>query len=360
MWGDITIMTTTQESNAPQTNEPAETEAFGGRLFEWMTGGSITLLIDVAHRCGLFDVAAGEPGTSKALAARAGLSERHVRELLGGLVAAEVFTYDAPKRTYTLPPAHAACLTGDGASNFAPTTAALAFSARYVDRVVDSIRHGGGIPYAQYRPDFTDLMDGSMRRVYDALLIDGYVPAVPGLHERLASGARVADIGCGTGHTTNLLASAYPASTVVGYDFAADAIDKARAEASERGLSNATFEVLDVTQLPTEPPFDVVFAFDAIHDQRDPAGVLRRACDALVPGGTFVMVDVHLSSNLEDNVGQPMAPYFFTASLFHCMQVSLAEGGTGLGTCWGWQTATSTVKSAPAGDPINAIYIGSR
>jgi len=362
-------MTTPQEPTAAP-DQQAEAEAFAGQLFDWIVGGSITLLIDVAYRSGLLDTSAQGPGTSEELAARAGLSERHVRELLGGLVSAGVIAYDPLDRTYTLPAPRAACLTGPGASNFAPTTAAIAFSSRYVERVVETLRNGGGIPYSEYRPDFTDLMDSGMRRVYDAMLVDGYVPAVSGLHERLDTGARVADIGCGTGHTTNLLAAAYPHSTFVGYDLAADAVDKAHAEAEALGFSNVHFDVLDVTELPIEPPFDVVLAFDAVHDQRDPFGVLQRAHDALSPGGLFVMIDVYLSSKLEDNVGHPMAPYLFTASLFHCLQVSLAEGGTGLGTCWGWQTATQMLEEAgfgdvdlipaPAGDPMNAIYLGVR
>ena len=237
-------------------------------------------------------------------------------------------------------------------------------------RVADTVRHGGGIPYSAYRPQFTELMDAGMRRVYDALLVDGYVPAVPGLQDVLDRGARVADLGCGTGHVDNLLAAAFPRSTFVGFDLATDALDRARVEAADLGLTNVTFEERDVRQLPTDPPFDVVFAFDSIHDQADPAGVLTRAHAALAADGLFVMIDVHVSSQPEDNVSHPMGAWLYTASLFHCMQVSLAEGGAGLGTCWGWQTASRMLEeagfrdvaviTAPAGDPMNAIFTGRR
>ncbi len=360
-------MTITQ---TPSTTDDlqAQTQAFTAQLFGWVNGAGAALLVDVAHRTGLLEAAAKGPGTSAELAARAGLSERHVRELLDGLTAAGVFTYEPGERRYTLPAAHAVCLTGTGPTNFASATAAVGFGGRYVERVVDTVRNGGGIPYAAYRPEFTEHMDQLMRRVYDALLLDGYVPAVAGLAERLQAGARVADLGCGTGHVINLLAGAYPQSSFVGYDLDDDALQRARTEADQLGLTNASFERVDVVELPVAPALDVILAFDAIHDQADPAGVLARARDALAPDGLFVMIDVYLSSNVEDNVGHPMGPWLYTASLFHCLQVSLARQGAGLGTCWGWQTASRmlgeagfsdiTVIPAPAGDPMNAIFVG--
>ncbi len=348
----------------------SEAGAFVGQLFSWINGAGAVLLIDVAHRAGLFEAAADGTGTSDELAERAGLSERHVRELLNGLTCAGIFTYSPADGRYTLPPSRRQCLSGSGPQNFAAATGFLGLAGRYVERVTETVAHGGGIPYSAYRPEFTALMDAGMRRVYDALLVDGYIPAVDGLAERLRLGARVADVGCGTGHVDNLLAAAYPESTFVGFDLAADALDRARAEASALGAANVTFEQRDVRHLPVDPPFDVVFAFDSIHDQADPAGVLARAREALHPGGMFVMIDVHMSSRLEDNIGHPMGTWMYTTSLFHCMQVSLAEDGAALGTCWGWQTATRmleeagfrdvTVLTAPAGDPINAIFVGRR
>jgi SAM-dependent methyltransferase len=212
-------------------------------------------------------------------------------------------------------------------------------------------------------------MDALGRGVLDELLVDAYLPLVPGLPERLAAGARVADVGCGTGHAIALLAAAYPASTFVGYDLAADAIARARSEAAAAGLANARFEVRDAARLGVEEPFDVVLVFDAIHDQVAPAAVLERIHAALTPGGTFVMVEPRASSNLEDNLGDPSAPLLYAVSTPHCMTVSLAEGGAGLGTAWGEQAARAmlaeagfadvTVHEAP-GDPLNAVFVTSR
>jgi SAM-dependent methyltransferase len=361
---------TTLNRTTPAGTPDAEAEAFVGQLFGWVTGAGITMMLDVAGRTGLLTAAAAQPGTSQQLADRAGLSERHVRELLNGLTTAGVFSYDPGTATYTLPPSRAMCLTGDGPLNFSTTTAFVAVLAQFGDRVVDTVRHGGGIPYEAYRPQFTQLMDRGMRRVYDAQLLDGYIPAVAGLGDRLDAGARVADLGCGTGHVDNLLGQAYPTSTFTGYDLAPDALEAARAEAARMGLHNVTFEQVDVTAIPIDPPFDVIFAFDSIHDQADPAGVLARAHRALAPGGLFVMIDMNTSSDVEDNVTNPLAPWLYTASLFHCMQVSLAEGGAGLGTCWGRQTAERMLHDAgfadvatipaPTGDPMNVIFSARR
>jgi SAM-dependent methyltransferase len=190
---------------------------------------------------------------------------------------------------------------------------------------------------------------------------------VPGLAGRLAAGARVADVGCGTGHAIVLLAAAFPASTFTGYDLAPDAIARARSEAA--GLANARFEVRDAARLEVEEPLDVVFTFDAIHDQADPAAVLERIHAALVPGGLFVMVEPRASSDLSGNLDSPLAPFLYGVSTLHCMTVSLAAGGAGLGAAWGEQMALAmlaeagfgevTVHEAP-GDPLNGVFVTSR
>jgi SAM-dependent methyltransferase len=156
-----------------------------------------------------------------------------------------------------------------GSANLAPFSRLDTHLATHVDAVARAFREGGGVAYAEFRPEFTDVMDGLGRGGFDELLVDAYVPLVPGLGERLAAGARVADVGCGTGHAIMLLA--------------ADAIARARAEAA--GLPNARFEVRDAASLAVTEPFDVVFVFDAIHDQVAPAAVLERICAALARAG---------------------------------------------------------------------------
>ena len=142
------------------------------------------------------------------------------------------------------------------------------------------------------------------------------------------------------------MAREYLQSTFVGFDISADAIERAAAEAEDLGLSNARFEVLDVARLPPTPPFDLIVAFDAIHDQVAPATVLQRVSDALAPDGTFLMIDFKFSSHVEENVGNPFAPLYYGISVMHCMTVSLAEGGAGLGTMWGIQLDRRMLNAA--------------
>jgi SAM-dependent methyltransferase len=338
---------------------------FARKVFEFYTHGLLTLMVDIGHQTGLFAAAANGPGTSQEIADRAGLAERYVREWLAAMATGGVVDYDPATGTFTLPPEHALCLTGTSSRNLAPTSQMLRMLALRLPKVVEAFRRGGGVPYADFRPDFTEFQDASWRLLYDGLLVKSFLPAVRGLPERLQAGIRVADIGCGTGHAINLMAREYPASTFVGYDFSADAIERARREAHEWNLGNAHFEALDVARLPAEPKFHLIASFDSIHDQRDPATTLRRVAEALAPDGVYLMVEPRASSRLEDNIGNPVAPWMYGVSVLHCMTVSLAEGGLGLGTAWGEQRARQMLAEAGFGSvevvdapgPQNSIYI---
>jgi len=353
----------------PSTLDEGRIEQFMQQTFGSYIGGMVTLMIDLGYRTGLFEAAAAGSATSSELAARAGLQERYVREWLGAMVTSGVIGYDPLSAAYTLPLEHAVCLTGEGASNIARLSLFTSMLGKHVGAVATAFREGGGVPYSKFRPEFTDVMDTMSRNVFDESLVNGLLPLAPGVTELLTSGARAADVGCGTGHALVLLAKAFPASTFVGYDLAEDAIARARAEAAEAGLTNVSFEVCDVAHLSVDKPFDVIFSFDTIHDQVDPAAVLANIHAALVAGGPYVMVEPYSSSNLEDNVGNPIAPLMYAVSTLHCMTISLAHGGAGLGTAWGEQRARQmladagfgevTVNPAP-GDPLDAVYVTNR
>jgi ubiquinone/menaquinone biosynthesis C-methylase UbiE len=202
--------------------------------------------------------------------------------------------------------------------------------------------------------------------VFDAALVNTVLPLVDGLPDRLRAGADVADIGCGSGHAINVMASAFPASRFTGIDFSDEGLATGRAEASRLGLKNATFIARDVAAHDTSDAFDVVTAFDAIHDQAQPTRVLENIYRALRPGGVLLMVDIKASSNVEDNRGAPLATYKYTVSTMHCMSVSLGLDGAGLGTVWGRQLAESMLADAGFGDvtvseietdPFNYYYV---
>jgi SAM-dependent methyltransferase len=349
--------------------DEARIEEFVGEVLGHFTSGMLTLMVDLGHRTGLFEALAGGPATSDELAARAGLEERYVREWLGSVVTGGLVEHDPDTSTYRLPPEHAACLTGTGSANLAALAQINTHLGKHLHEVADAFRDGGGVPYEAFRPEFTDVMDTASRGTYDDLLVDSWVPMAPGLRERLTAGARMADVGCGTGHAAVLLGKAFPASRFVGYDIAEDAIERARREADDEGLTNVTFEVRDAATLTVEEPFDAVMSIDAIHDQVDPFGVLARIHDALAPGGTYVMVEPAASSTLEDNVANPLAPWLYGVSTLHCMTVSLAHGGAGLGTVWGEQRARQALADAgfvdvstseAPGDPLDAIFVSTR
>jgi SAM-dependent methyltransferase len=338
---------------------------FARRLFGLYTDGILALMVYVGHRTGLFEALAGGPGTSAEIAARAGLDERYVREWLAAMATGGVVEYDAAAAAFTLPAEHAACLTGESSRNLAATSQNLPMLARRVDQVIECFRAGGGVPYEAFKPDFTEAMDASWRRLYDGLLIKGFLPAAPGLVERLSRGIDVADVGCGTGHAVNVMAREYPRSRFVGYDLSGEAIARGRAEAEAWGLRNARFEAADASRLPAREAFDLITSFDAIHDQRDPAAVLRCIARALRPGGVYLMLEPRASSQLEENIGNPFAPYIYGMSVLHCMTVSLAEGGAGLGTAWGADLARRMLAEAgfarvdvvEAPGPQNNIFV---
>jgi SAM-dependent methyltransferase len=347
------------------TPDRKRVQEFARKLFGHYTSGMLTMMVDIGYRTELFEAAAKGPGTSQQIADRAGLNERYVREWLGAMATGGIMEYEAASQTFALPPEHAVCLTGTSSRNLAANSQGLAMLGKRVAAVTACFKSGGGVPYSEFRPDFTEFMDASWRLLYDGLLIKGFLPVAKGLPERLAAGIRVADLGCGTGHAINLMAKEYPRSEFVGYDIATDAIDRARAEAQAMVLPNARFEVRDVTRLPSEATFDLITSFDAIHDQRDPAAVLRSAAAALAPDGIYFVVEPRASSNLEENIGNPFAPWTYGVSVLHCMTVSLAEAGAGLGTAWGEQTTRrflveagfTSIEAVDAPGPQNTIYV---
>src|SRR5216117_2462604 len=155
-----------------QKLDKQRTQEFARKLFGFYTSGVLTLMVDIGHTTGLFEAAAKGRGGSEEIAARAGLHERYVREWLCALAAGGVFEYDAASRTFSLPPEHAVCLTGTSSRNLAASSQGLPMLAARLPRIVECFRDGGGVPYSEYRPDFTEFMDASWRLLYDGLLID--------------------------------------------------------------------------------------------------------------------------------------------------------------------------------------------
>jgi SAM-dependent methyltransferase len=343
------------------------TQQFADRIVATLDHASTAILLSIGHQTGLFDTLAGlPPATSAQIADAAGLNERYVREWLGGVAAAQIVDYAAANQTYSLPTEHAAVLTrAAGPDNMARVAQFFPLYGEVEQKIIGCFRNGGGLPYSEY-PRFHAVMAELNGEVFDASLVETILPLVDGLPEQLRAGADVADIGCGSGHAVNVMARAFPASRFTGFDFSDQGLASGRAEAAQWGLTNATFTAADVAKLDAVDSYDVITVFDAIHDQAQPARVLENIYRALRPGGVLLMVDIKASSNLEDNIGVPMAPYVYTVSTMHCMSVSLGLDGAGLGTAWGRQLATSMLADAGFGDvtvrevdtdPMNYYYI---
>jgi SAM-dependent methyltransferase len=345
--------------------DPVEAEAFQGRLVKVLNGGAITLMLSVGHRTGLFDVLAElPPATSAAIAAAAGLDERYVREWLAVMVTGEIVAYDPATRSYALPAAHAASLTrGAPLGNLAVYAQVMSMAAGVEARLLARFETGEGIPYGAY-PCFHSIMrEDSAQTVVAALdtILDELVPDVVA---RLEAGIDVLDAGCGAGEALVTLARRFPASRFTGWDLGADAI--AMAEASADGLPNVRFAVRDLSGLAEIQAFDLVTSFDAVHDMKDPQALLAAIHRALRTGGVHLMQDIGGSAALENNLHFPFAPFLYTVSCVHCMPVSLAQGGAGLGTMWGWETAERMLEAAGFAeirrnvfphDPMNVWFV---
>jgi len=347
--------------------DQTKSEAFARKMVGILNNAALALMTSIGHQTRLFDVLASlPPATSTDIAVSSGLNERYVREWLGAMTVGGIIEYDAALKTYSLPPEHAAWLTRSaGVNNLAPRMQSIPLLASVEPGIIASFAGGGGVPYAEY-PAFQKLMaEGSALR-QDTLLIPTILPLVPELVTRLEAGMEVLDIGCGQGHAVNLMAQAYPRSRFRGYDFSAQAIDSSRQEADALKLTNVQFGVQDLALLDEPGKYSLITAFDVIHDQAKPTKVLEAVFKALTPDGVFFMVDIRASSDVNGNVGHPLGPFLYTVSTMHCMTVSLALDGEGLGTVWGEQKALGMLAQAGftnvqvrqiEGDILNNYYI---
>jgi len=353
-----------------QELDTAKAEAFAGQMIGHLNGAALVLLTSVGHQTGLFDTMAGmRPATSHQIAETTGLNERYIREWLAAMVTGRIIEYDPAHGTYRLPAEHAAALTrAAGPDNLATLAQFIPLFGNVEEQLIHSFRNGGGVPYSAFST-FQQLMSEESSRVFDATLVDVTLPLISGMPKRLQAGIDVLDVGCGAGHAINLMAQAFPDSRFTGYDFSEEGVAAGRAEAAEWGLANARFNVKDVSTLAEPASYDLITAFDAIHDQAQPTGVLKAIADALKPDGVFLMVDIAASSNLHENLDHPLAPMLYAVSTMHCMTVSLALDGEGLGTMWGEQLARQKLAEAGftnveakqvAGDIMNHYFIATR
>ena len=333
-----------------QVVDRTKAEAFAGRLLTALNDGALCLMVSIGHRTGLFDtMSQAPPSTSEALAARAGLNERYVREWLGAMTTARVVDVDPATGRFSLPAEHAGFLTrAAAADNMAVFAQYVAVLGAVEDDIVECFRHGGGVPYERFHRFHEVMAEDSGQSVLSSLE-SHILPLVLGLTDELARGIRVLDVGCGRGRILNRLAEMYPRSTFLGMDLSRDAVEFARAGASAKGLTNLEFAAVDLSDFDerADPEsFDFITTFDAVHDQARPFNVLKGIYRALKPKGAYLMQDISGTSHVHRDVEHPIGTFLYTVSCMHCMTVSLAQGGEGVGAMWGEEMTRDYLERA--------------
>lgn len=337
---------TTETTPAPAFDK-ARAAQFMQNMTGIMNGGALALMCSIGHKTGLFDTMATlPPSTPEQIATAAGLQERYVREWLSAVSCGGIVDHDADAGTFSLPREHAGLLTrAAGPLNMTTFCQYVSLLGQVEDEVVEAFRTGGGVPYDRY-PAFQKVMAESSGQRYERTLTAQVVPLLPGGADPLLAGIDVADVGCGSGRALQILGEAFPASRFVGLDMSPTGIAAAQQGVADKGLTNVTFRERDAAALDEHEAFDLVTTFDAIHDQAQPDVVLRGIFEALRPGGVYLCVEPKASSHLHENLDLPMAPMLYTVSTMHCMTVSLAYGGEGLGAAWGEQEAVTRLGAA--------------
>ena len=328
------------------------TDTFVQWILDSLNGAGFCLMASVGHRCGLFDAMRDlPPVTSAGLAERTGLNERYVREWLGAMTTSRVVEVEPHPEgdRYSLPPEHAAILTrAAGADNLAALTQYIPLLGSVEDDIVECFRRGGGVPYERF-PRFHAVMAEDSGQSVLSSLESHVLPLVPELRARLESGIRLLDVGCGRGLIINRLAELFPKSTFQGMDLSTEAIGYARDHARAKNLSNVSFARADLTHFhrTAEPEaWDAVTTFDAVHDQAQPLQVLQGIRRTLKQGGVYLMQDIRASSHPANNIDHPIGTLLYTVSCMHCMTVSLAQGGEGLGAMWGEEKTREYLQKA--------------
>jgi SAM-dependent methyltransferase len=339
---------------------------FTGRVLADTAAASTVVLAALGDRMGLFkDLAEHGPATSGELASRTGLSERYVREWLAGMFAAGYLAYDDAQDSYALPAEHAPTLAAEpGPAFFGGVHQELIGAIQRYDQVAEAFRRGGGVRPADLHPDVWAGTSRFTAQWHQNMLVQQWLPLVPEVTGKLRAGARVADVGCGTGQALIALARAFPEITATGYDAHPPSVGEARQAAAEAGLADRiSFQVLDAAAgLPGS--FDVITTFDVVHDAVDPLGLLRSIRDALRPGGRYLCLEINCADQAAANTG-PIAALLYGFSILYCMTTSLAEGGEGLGTLGLPEAALrqlagkagyAQVRHVEMDNPFNSLY----
>jgi 2-polyprenyl-3-methyl-5-hydroxy-6-metoxy-1,4-benzoquinol methylase len=344
--------------------DPAEIQAAVGQVITDLGAAFSGVLVNVGRRLGLYKAMADLGScNSDQLAASTGVRERYVREWLNNQAAGGYVTYDSGTRTYTLPPAQAMVLAmEDSPIYMAPAFDVAASFWLDEDRITEAFRSGVGFAWHEHNDRLFCGTEMFFRTGYRAHLVSAWLPALDGVVARLRSGARVADIGCGHGASTILMAQAFPQSDFLGVDYHEKSVLTARRRAAESGVTgNARFEVATAKDFGGSE-YDLICFMDCLHDLGDPVGALARARQALKPDGKVMLIEPYAGDALEENAN-PIGRLFYAASAMACTPHSLSqEVGLGLGAQAGEERLRQVARQAGFADlrratqtPVNLV-----
>jgi 2-polyprenyl-3-methyl-5-hydroxy-6-metoxy-1,4-benzoquinol methylase len=307
-----------------------------------------TALVVMGDRLGLYKAMAGSgPLTSAELAERTGTAERYIREWLNAQAAGGFVQYDPDSGRYTLPPEQAVALTDASSPAYLPGFFQIALGS-VIDspRIADAVKTGVGVGWHDHVRDVFEGCERFFRPGYNANLISAWLPALEGVVDKLQRGARVADVGCGHGASTILMARAFPNSTFIGSDYHEGSIQTARQRATEAGVGDrAHFEVAPAASFSGRD-YDLVTMFDCLHDMGDPVGAARHVHESLAPDGTWMIVEPAAGDRVEDNLN-PVGRAYYSFSTLLCTPASLSQDvGLALGAQAGEARIRDVVTSA--------------
>jgi 2-polyprenyl-3-methyl-5-hydroxy-6-metoxy-1,4-benzoquinol methylase len=326
-----------------------------------MRGG----LMYIGDRLGIFAaLAESGPVTSAGLSQQTGLDERYLREWLAAMATAEYLEHDSEGDTYFLPPEHALPLADEEFPFFTGGLMQMIVpTVTVAPQVAEAFKSGRGVTQDQYLPDMYEGIERLTAPWYKHELVQAWIPAMPGVQEKLEAGGSACDVGCGSGRAPITIARALPAAELHGYDVHAGSIERARANAEAEGVADrVTFTVADGAELP-QGRFDLITTFDVVHDSADPVGLMSAIRGALREDGTYLMLEMNASGDVEEN-RNPLGKFLYNVSTLYCMTTSLAHGGAGIGACMGQEKARELAyasgfthfRKLPIEEPFSVLY----
>jgi SAM-dependent methyltransferase len=313
--------------------DEAKLETFLGQVLGDLAACYGGVMASLGDRLGLYDALAGAgPLTSAEVAERSGCAERYVREWLNSQVAAGYIQYDPQTESYTLPPEHAAVLAdAESPLLLIPAFNVPASMWHDEEQAIRAFQTGEGVPWGAHHERLACGVAAFYKNAYRSTLVPHWLPALDGVVERLERGAKVADVGCGFGHSTVLMAEAFPNSRFYGFDTHEASIAAARRNAVEAGVADRVTFTTDAAAAYAHDGFDLICFFDALHDMGDPVGAAAQARAALAEGGTVMLVEPYAADAVEDNTGTIGRLYYSASTVLCCAHALSEDGGHALG-----------------------------